>query len=248
MSREALRAAWNRNVDWIGDRLMKDGVEGCVLQPVAQLPAAATDLVRHSVASERYMRRKVGATLAGYITAADPHLLRELLEAERARDAGLPRDSMARLTCQSVVEDIVFAAARWCKTNDLKPAALTLLSEVVRLTLDGEYWNTASYAMTTLCHYREPGASDLLKRFQAFCTPSGLPFRRAPRLPDHPSRPTLEQERQFAKELAANNPATLRSIEGLLDQKDAAAQQVALGEDARQWLNGLIDLARVEDA
>lgn len=239
-------AMWDRNIDWVGDRLMKDGVEGCVLQPVGQLPAAATDLVRHSFASERYIRRKVGAALAGYMTDADHRLLQELLEAERARDAGLPRDSMARLACQSVVEDIVFAAARWCRTNDLRPAALGLLSDVVRITIDGEYWNTASYAMTTLCHYREPGAFELLKRFHAFCTPSGLPFRRSPRLPEHPSRPTLEQERQFAKALAAENPATLRAIERVLDQKDEAARQVALADDAKQWLSELLDLARAE--
>lgn len=248
MSRDALLAAWERQVDWIGNVLTKDGVEGCVLQPVGQMPAAATALVRHAFQSDNYIHRKVGAALGGYVTDADHHLLKELFEGERTRDAKMPADSRERLFCQSVVEDIVFAAARWCRSDDLRTAGLDLSSDVVRRTIDGEYWNTASYAMTTLCFYREAGAAELLKRFHAFCTPSGLPFRRKPRLPEHPSRPTLEQERQFAQGLAAGNPATLRSIERLLDQKDDGARQVALSADARQWLNGLLDLARTEDA
>ena len=248
MSRDALLAAWERHVDWIGAVLMKDGVEGCVLQPVGQVSAAATALVRHSFRSDNYIRRKVGAALGGYVTAADHHLLTELFEAERTRDAKMSADSRERLLCQSVVEDIVFAAARWCRSDDLRAAGLDLSTDVVRRTIDGEYWNTASYAMTTLCFYRKAGAAELLKRFHAFCTPSRLPFRGKPRLPEHPSRPTLEQERQFARGLAAENPATLRSIERVLNQKDDAARQVKLDGDARQWLDGLLDLARAEDA
>jgi hypothetical protein len=228
-------------VDAIGRVLMKDGVEGCILQPIGEVPAAAAELVHHTFNSDNYLRRKIAAALAGYAVSADGPLLKELFDGERTRDSALPPDSRERLYSQSVVEDVVFAAARWCRKEELRPPAVAVLADVVRRTLAGEYWNTASYAMATLRHYNEPGSAELLKQFQAFCTPSLL---RKVRPPEHPSRPTLEQERQFAKGLAAGNPATLGSIEQVLAQKDEAARRVALDDDTKQWLAGLLDLAR----
>ena len=241
MSRAELLAAWDSRADAIGRVLMKDGVEGCILQPVGEVPAAAAELVRHTFKSDNYTRRKIAAALAGYVAAADGPLLRELFDGERARDGALPRDSRDRLYSQSVVEDVVFATGRWCRKEELRPPAFAVLSDVVHRTLAGEYWNTASHAMTTLRYYNEPSSAELLKRFQAFCTPSLL---RKVRPPEHPSRPTLEQERQFAKGLAAGNPATLGSIERVLAQKDEAARRVALDDDTKRWLAGLLDLAR----
>ena len=220
---------------------MKDGIEGCILQPVGEVPEAAAELVRHTFKSDNYVRRKIAATLAGYIAAADGSLLRELFDAERTRDAALPADSRERLYSQSVVEDVVFAAARWCRREELRRPGLAVLSDVVRRTLAGEYWNTASYALATLRYYNEPGSAELLKQFQAFCTPTLL---RKVRPPEHPSRPTLDQERQFAKGLTAGNPGTLGSIEQVLAQKDEAARRVTLDDDTRQWLAGLLDLGR----
>ena len=58
------------------------------------------------------------------------------------------------------------------------------------------------------------------------------------------SRPILEQERQFAKGLAAGNPGTLNSIANLLAQKDEAARQFVLSDDVKGWLTRLLELAR----
>lgn len=241
MSRAELLATWDNRVDAIGGVLMKDGVEGCILEPVGQVPAAGAELVRHTFNSDNYMRRKIAATLAGYLATADGPLLKELFDEERTRDAALPPDSRERLYSQSVVEDVVFAAARWCRTEDLRPRAFAVLSDVVQRTLAGEYWNTASYAMTTLRYYNEAGSAALLKQFSAYCTPSLL---RKVRPPEHPSRPTLDQERQFAKGLTAGNPGTLGSIEQVLADKDDAVRRVTLDDDTKQWLAGLLDLAR----
>jgi|ERR1700733_7077732 len=242
MSRDQLFEMWEQLASWIGDELMNDGIEGCVLRPLGQMSTSATELVHHSFKSENYFRRKVAAALAGYIENPASDLLRELLDEERARDARLPADSAERLYCQSVVEDIVFSAARWCRKEDLKLPAFALLSQIVEATITGEYWNSACYAMATLCYYNE--SPQLLKRFQAFCTPSGLPLFGKVALPRHPSRPTLEQEKQFAKALAARNTATLNSIEKLLDEKDQSAVQISMSDENKQWLEKFIQVAR----
>src|SRR5690348_13681574 len=109
MSQAELLTTWEGRIDWIGNGLMNDGVEGCVLQPIGQAPAAATKLVRHSFESGNYIHRKVSASLGGYIETAEPTLLQELFDAERTRDATLAADSLERLYCQSAVEDIVFS-------------------------------------------------------------------------------------------------------------------------------------------
>jgi hypothetical protein len=246
MSRDKLLEMWENLVNWIGDELMRDGVEGYVLRPLGQLSAPATELVRHSFKSDNYTHRKVAAALTGYIERPDHDLLRELFRAERTRDARLPADNFERLYCQSVVEDIVFSAVRWCRNQDLRVPGFALLSEVVEATTTGEYWNTASYAITTLCYYNELNSPKLLKRFQAFCTPSGIPLFGKVALPKHPSRPTLEQERQFAKGLAMRNAATLNSIENLLNEKDHSAAQVVMSDDTKQWFGEFIKVARDE--
>jgi hypothetical protein len=242
MSRDELFEMWEQLASWVGDELMSNGIEGCVLRPVGQMSTSAIELVRHSFKSENYFRRKVAAALAGYIENPDPGLLSELFDEERARDARLPADSIERLYCQSVVEDIVFSAARWCRKEDLKLPAFALLSKIVEATITGEYWNSACYAIATLCYYNQ--SPELLKRFQAYCTPSGLPLFGKVALPKHPSRPTLEQEKQFAKGLAARNTATLNSIEKLLDEKDQAAVQISMSDENKQWLQKFIQVAR----
>lgn len=238
MSREEIFEQWNQLVPWISDELMGDGCEGCVLRPLSRVHGAV-ELVRYSCKSDTYTHRKVAAALAGYLEHPAPDLLKELLSAERARDAALPSDALERLYCQSVVEDIVFSAARWCRNTHFRLPAFNVLSEIVEATIAGEYWNTASYAMATLCFYNEQGSPQLLKRFQAFCAPR-MPFLGKANHSNHPSRPTLEQERQFAKGLTERNSATLQSIEKLLDEKDQSATRVAMSADNEKWLREFI--------
>ena len=173
------------------------------LAPVAEHGAAAAWLARRESQSDACLRRKIAAMLAGHIRVGDPDLLADLLEAERARDAALPADSGERLDTQSVVEDIVFAAIRWCDTDQLRPAGASLLRKVVELTLGGEYWNTSSYAMTGLVNANDDQAEALLARFLEFA--AGEP-------PQHPCRPSLTQERTYAEGLSNREPRTLNSV------------------------------------
>jgi hypothetical protein len=65
--------------------------------------------------------------------------------------------------------------------------------------------------------------------------------------PNHPSRPSLSQELDFAQNLQERNPATLDSIEGVLDQKDEAAE-AALDPQSQRTIDELIEAAKVFDA
>ena len=200
---------WQDLSAWISDELM----------PVGARPKAATFLVKQSFTSEDFNRRKVAATLAGYIEKPEHLLLLGLFNSERARDAAMQPDSPDRIYCQSVMEDIVFSAIRWCRNPALKQQGLSILSSLVEKTIAGEYWNTSSYAMATLCFYSTPNSQQLLKEFQAYSEPSVFPFFGKVKVPKHPSNPSLGQEKEFAKGLTANNPQTIKAIENLLDEK-----------------------------
>jgi hypothetical protein len=152
---------------------------------------------------------------------------------QRATSA-IRQTTSGRFETQSVVEDIVFAATRWARDPGLRPAGLALLRSIVQRTIAGEYWNTASYALTTLCRHADPEAPELLRRFRAF---AGGPA------PSHPSKPSLTQERSFADNLLAGNPGTLLAIEGVLDGKDEAAS-AKLDDEARAARDALCETAR----
>ena len=190
MSKYDLDSAWFRVADWCAYDLTKDGYEGVVLQPLGQFPAAATTVVRAAAQSDNYMHRKTAASLAGWICKPETSLLDDLFCAEVTRDTNPKTDDLRRLDTQSVVEDIIFAATRWAREQSLQQSAFALLTSIVQRTIDGEYWNTSSYAMTTLVRHSADGAADLLARFQSFA--NGTP-------PQHPSRPSLTQERNFPR-------------------------------------------------
>lgn len=234
-----LLAAWFRVADWVAFDLSKEGCEGIVLQPLGEHSKAAAFIVEAASRSAISRHRKVAACLAGWIKEPPLNLLRELLEQEAKRDRELPRDDFGRFETQSVVEDIVFAAAFWARNASTRDAGLELLRSVVERTLRGEYWNTASYAITTLLYQQSPDSAELLRRFHEFAMRTRV---------DHPSNPSLTQERDFAENLTAKNPETLRGIESLLDQKVATASADGLDENSRAAIDELVRAAERFDA
>lgn len=227
---------WDRQLaEWCADDLMRDGIEAALLVPLAAHKWAAVRLVEHASASEDYRRRKLAAILAGFIQEPPGGLLDELFERESERGALASPDTLEPLYCQSVVEDVVLAAARWCRSQASRPAGLALLRKVVERTLIGEYWSTASYAMATLCRYEDPRAAGLLRSFAEFASSSP---------PAHPSKPSLGTEREFARGLLAGRREALDAVELVLDRQAAAAETVRFDPQTRAAVDGWLALAR----
>jgi hypothetical protein len=233
MSVYDLLAAWFRVADWAAYDLAKQGAEGIVLKPLGRHSKAATFIARFGFTSSNYRHRKVAASLAGWVQQSPPDLLAQLFQQELERDRRMPKDDLRRLDTQSVVEDIVFSAALWARHEHSRPPALQLLRDVVERTLAGEYWNTASYAMTTLCRHQATGCDELLTRFRKFASSA---------IVNHPSRPCLTQEKEFAENLAARNPKTLHAIESSLNQKEEVAS-ANLDENSRAAIEELLQAA-----
>src|SRR5262245_36175106 len=230
---------WFRLADWAAGDLMKDRYEGLVLKPVAKFPKACAFIIWLGAQSQNYKHRKLVAALTGCTPQAGAGILRYVLETEIRRDASLPKDDLARLFTQSVMEDVVFAASRWMRDEGGRSAAVEALRTVVERTIAGEYWNSAAYALTTLCRYEVGGHDELLERFQQFARGAHI---------EHPSRPSLSQEKDFAHHLAARNPATLDAIEGILNEVDAAARTTTLDANSRSAIEALATVARDFDA
>jgi hypothetical protein len=240
MNEYDLLAVWFRVADWAAYDLSKSGEEGIVLKPLGQYPKAATFIARAASKSSVWRHRKIAACLAGWIKKPpQDDLLRDLLQQEAERDRQLPKKDFGRLDTQSVVEDIVFSAAFWARNPDTREAGFDLLRSVVERTIGGEYWNTSSYAITTLLHHQASGSSELLKRFHDFAVNARV---------DHPSKPSLTQEKEFAQNLMAKNPKTLNVIESLLDQKVESAAGEGLDENGRATIEGLVQFAEQFDA
>jgi hypothetical protein len=239
MNEYDLLSAWFRVADWAAYTLSKNGDEGIVLKPLGHHPKAATFIARAASKSMVRQHRKIAACLAGWITRPPLDLLTQLFQQETERDRQLPKDDFGRLDTQSVVEDIVFSAALWARNERTRTAGVELLRSVIEKTIAGEYWNTASYAITTLCRYQAVGSGELLTRFHEFANGGKV---------DHPSKPSLAQEKDFAKNLLAKNPRALVVIESLLDQKVQAASADNLDEDSRAAIEQLVQFAERFDA
>src|SRR5690349_1409226 len=128
---ESFDGFWDRLIGpWVSE-LQHDGIEAALLKPLAQHPGAALRVIGRLRLSDDFDQRKSAATLAGFLgAAAPPSLLDELFEAERARDSHARSDD-ERFETQSVVEDVVFAAARWCRHAGRRPQGLAVLRKVV---------------------------------------------------------------------------------------------------------------------
>jgi hypothetical protein len=208
---------WNAYAGWIW-ALAKDDREGAVLKPLAGNCELALVLIRAAAGSDSHEERKLGASLAGYVATPPPDLLRTLLAWERKRDAALPAQSYEKLACQSVVEDIVFSATRWCWADATRQAGLAVLREVVNDTLGGQYWNTASYAMVSLIRHGAEDAEELLGRFRKFA--------HSPPPAADANRPDTTQERSFAHALAAGDEKARNVIDNLLRDRDQASDEI----------------------
>jgi hypothetical protein len=244
MGQEVWLAKGDELAAWIIKSLMSEGLEGLALAPLGQSSRASMELSRHLFKSSNYLERKVGAQLVGYIVEPDKTLLNELFDVERARNASFARGSHERLCCQSVVEDIVFSAIRLCRNDELKGAAFAFLARLTEMTITSEYWNTASYAITTLRFYNVADSEKLLKRFKTFCTPPLMGLFATQSYPNQPDFKNLEQERSFADGLLKRSPETLRSLESLLDDKDSAVSQANMSEERHKWFDEVFEAAR----
>jgi hypothetical protein len=206
---------WDRQLaEWCADDLMRDGAEGALLRPLAQHRWAAAALVEHLGASEDFRRRKLAAILAGFIRDPPRQLLDDLFERESERAALAAPESEEPLYSQSVVEDVVMAASRWCREPPAREAACSLLRKVVERTIIGEYWSSACYALATLLRHEASHGAELLESFAAFA--AGTP-------PAHASNPSLATEREFVRALRARSPEALEAVERMLRRQEAAA-------------------------
>jgi hypothetical protein len=227
---------WDRHfAEWCTEGLMPDGAEAALLAPVAACREAALQLVAHAADAEDYRQRKAAAILAGFIHHAPPEVLDELFERESERAALAAPDTSEPLYSQSVVEDVVLAAARWCRQPALRPGGLGLLRKIVERTLVGEYWSTASYAIATLCRYDAPGSEELLESFARFA--AGSP-------PVHPANPTLSTEREFARRLLAGQREALDSVEAILQRQEEAGHEVHFEPDTERAVAAWLRLAQ----
>lgn len=183
LERELLEL-WDDAVGALTEGLLGSGDEAAVLKPLAEYPPAALAVVRHIADWDNHRQRKLAATTVGLLAPSAPlPLLRKLFDAEVSRDhaAATVRPTLfrkqaartagyERLLTQSVVEDIVFAAARWCRHPHSRDSGLTILRTVVERAISGEYWNTASYALISLAYHHADGLDTLIDRFAQFTT------------------------------------------------------------------------------
>lgn len=231
---DELLEAWEQSYGGWAEDLMDDGYEGLLLKPLAGHPDAALALIEHVKCWNNHKQRKIAATIAGYLGPKAPgSLLDELFEAERNRDAATD-DMFERLNVQSVVEDVVFAATRWCRHNETRSQGIAILKRVVEDTLSGTYWNTASYAMATLLFHGAPGSELLLSGFAAFASGKS---------PDHPSRPSLDQEREFASKLIEGDKGCIASIETHLANGEVETERFSDDPGTRDSVDEFLTMA-----
>jgi hypothetical protein len=211
--------------------------ELAVLRPLSAYPKASLLVIERLASSDESNGRSVAATLAGLLGPAAPtDLLERLFDAECARISN-GHDPFKIIGAQTVVEAIVFAAARWCRDEGSRASGLALCRKVVERTIDhvdGEYWSAAPYAMVTLVRHVAPDADALLARFAAFADGP---------LPDFVMKPTLQNERACARALAANVPAAIGRVDALIDKIDSAPPY-PWGEVARAYLDEWLAMAK----
>lgn len=212
---EELLEAWTTLSDWVALELLRDGREALAFEPLAATPYAATVVVGSCMEADDQRERQAAARLLGYVRSEDPELqecLAGFFEAECLRDEALDAESPERLECQTVVEQLVYAASRWCEVPEQREAGMAVLREVLEETLEGEYWGSAGYALATLIREGESDAGELLDRFEAFAQGA---------TPAHPARPSLKQELRLVAKLRAGDEHALDS--GRLPKQSAAA-------------------------
>lgn len=158
-------------------------------------------------------------------------MLSDILRNEADRDKALSNDAFERLLCQSVVEDIVFSAIRWCRVDQTKAAGRSVLRQVVEQTTHGTYWDTSVYAMRALAFYSPQDMNVLLEAYSALASMETL---------NHPSNPSLRQERKFVEQLKAGSEDVFDPIRFFFEEKDQAVQQYIISREHQRLLDALI--------
>jgi hypothetical protein len=161
-------------------------------------------------------------------------MLADFFSSESQRDSSLPKHDFGRFECQSVVEDIVLSAARWARMKKARTAALDVLKTIVQRTINGEYWNTSSYAIVTIYRYSPPYAEALLRSFHEFAHHGNV---------EHPSNPSLTQERTYSEGLINGNKDILDSVENALIDRDKAAN-VRVSREDQSLIDNILKAAK----
>jgi hypothetical protein len=222
--------------DVVALQLLRRGKEITILAPLVATPRAANLVLDRMVGSADPLVRESAASLAGLLSESAPlDVLDRLLSRETETAA---EDPMTALVRQENVRAIVFAAARFCRSDRARDAGLATCRTVVERTIDGgaiEHWTSSPYAMATLMRHAPdaPDARALLDRYAAWA--NGEP-------PAYVVPVSLQGERSCARALLANNENALRRVDAMIDERDAAGN-VDVPERMRPAFDELLALA-----
>lgn len=247
MSVAAFLSEWDRIALGVYETLAKQGGEGYLLEKVAAYPRAALALVRHAGDSQEHSRRKLAGLVLIYLPQESDAILNGMLNAEKRRVAQAPDDAMAGPVAQAIVEHLVYAASRWCRDPASRPAALAFLRRIVEETVSGAgYWNTSSYAMTSICRWDAENARPLLERFaemvEAHSFLGRLRLRLAGKSAVRHYRHGLSRERAFARQLLEGKRGAVNLIDSLLAEWESATRAAVLDEESLAVVTRLLDL------
>lgn len=248
----AFLSEWDRIAPGVYEALAEQGGEGYLLERVAAYRRAALALVRHAGSSQEPSRRKLAGMLLSYLPQESDAILNEMLDAEKLRVARAPDHAVAVPVAQSVVEDLVHAASRWCRDPASRPAALSFLRRIVEETVSGAaYWSTSTDAMISICRWDPRNARPLLERFAEMVEGYSRLGRLRLRLAGKPAvrhyRRNLSQERTHAQGLLRGERGTVTLIDTLLTEWDSTARAAVLDEEPLAVVARLLDLCAAAD-
>lgn len=225
-ARDDMLQRWDDLSEWIFDALASEGLEGALFIELAQTPAAALCIVHHAAANDDHVARKLAAQLAGYVAFAEHGLLGRLYAAECLRDAEAAAFAVERIYTQSVVEDLVWAAAQQAFEHYEVAQNFALLARIVGDAMAGRYWSGAALAVTALVGLDAPEAPIILERFAKWAQGAA---------PDHPLQPSLQMEREIAALLQKRDPEQVGLVAQRQREHAAIAKDVEFdAEDAAE--------------
>jgi len=220
--------------DVVALELLRRGKEITLLSKLVPTPRAATSILERMMLSPESLVREAAAALAGLLAEKAPL---DALDRLLARETeSTPPDPMNAMLAQENVRAIVFAAARWCRSDRARAAGLAVCRAVVERTIEGgdrEHWASSPYAMATLMRHAPDAHRALLERYATWA--NGDP-------PAYVVPTSLQGERSCARALLANNENALRRVDAMIDEKDASGM-VAVPERMQEKLAELLALA-----
>lgn len=238
-------------IEYAAFELNGESAEGAVLAPLGAFPRSAEAIAMSLVEDDHPYIRSVGALIPGYTPKCDPEVLEEIwhFEVERRGSAGDDHeeesieapgedieedDEMARAFIiagtNSVAERILMSAVRWLEMDELKrETAVRILSDMVDRTIDGEAWNDAHLALSTLCRIKHPEAESLVERFAA--------------IEDGPA-----YFASWAQRLRDGEAEVLNAAEDLVKGADEQQHSINIPTQHQKELKALLEAARDYDA